>query len=194
MQTFMRIEADLFSAEESGASVRERKLEGNNGADAFAGFDSNLAAVVAHDALNDHHSKPMACFFGGVVGLQDFGEVGFGDPGSGVDELQAQEFVVGGGPNPEFAARLHGFHCVFNDIEKNLFDLSAVTEDSRWCFIHFDVDFKLAIDQLGLLYAQDFFYEFNEVEFVEFRFLRPYGFQEMRDDPIQATDFALTNL
>lgn len=194
MQTFMCIEGILFTAEEAGAAMREGELEGNDGAGAFAGFDADLAAVVAHDALDNHHAESVAVFFRGVVGLEDFGEVGFGNAGTGVDELEGEEFVVEGGADAELPAGLHRFHGVFNDVEKDLLDLTAVAEDGGRGLVDFDIDLEFAVDEFGLLHAEDFFDELEEVDFVEFGFLGTDGFEEMGDDAVEAADFALADL
>lgn len=174
--------------------MREGELEGNDRAGALAGFDSDLSAVVAHNALDDHHAKAVASFFGGVIGLQDFSEVGFSDAGTGVDELEGEEFVVEGGADAELSTRLHGFHGVFGDVEKDLLDLFAVAENGGRGIVDLDVDLELAVHELGLLHAQDFLDEFEEVDFVEFGFLRTDRLEEMGDDAIETGNFTLADL
>ncbi len=174
--------------------MREGELEGNDGAGTLAGFDSDLSAVVAHDALDDHHAEAMAFFFGGIIGLEDFGEVGFGDAGTGVNELEGEEFVVEGGTDAELSTGLHGFHGVFGDVEKDLLDLSAVAENGGRGIVDLDVDLELAVHELSLLHAQDFLDEFEEVDLVEFGFLWADCLEEMGNDAIEAGNFALADL
>lgn len=54
------------------ASVRLGKLQGDGGADIFAGLDRDLAAVFTHDALHNHHAQAVPIFLGGVISLKDF--------------------------------------------------------------------------------------------------------------------------
>src|SRR3954469_5380274 len=52
------------------AAILAGKLQRHDGADAFLALESDLSAVLAHDALHDHQAEAVAAGFRRVVGLK----------------------------------------------------------------------------------------------------------------------------
>lgn len=52
------------------APILPRKLQRDNGAQAFLALESDLPAVISHDSLRDHEPKPVPTRFGRVIRLK----------------------------------------------------------------------------------------------------------------------------
>src|SRR4051812_38712062 len=63
--------AALLIFQHPHAAVLARKLQGDDGGDAFLSFQADLTAVLAHDPLRDHQAEPVPARLGGVIRLEE---------------------------------------------------------------------------------------------------------------------------
>ena len=145
-----------------------RELQADRGADIDLRFDGDLPAVLTEDALHNHHAESVSIFFTGVVGIENLGDVFLGDANSVVDELEGDLFFIGSGEDFQGPATGHSLHGIFYQIEKDLFDLPAVSEDFRDTAVDLNLHFNLSVGEFDFLYTEDFFDQFNEHELVQF--------------------------
>ena len=79
------------------------------------------------------------------------GYVGFSEGGLLTEQVRRKPYTV----------------VLFDEVEKDLFNLPPVSKDIRDFAFDLDFDFYISVCELSFLYAQNVFDEFNELEFIE---------------------------
>src|SRR5256885_14446914 len=81
--------------------------EGEDGADAGAALDVDLAAVVLHDPVHEGEAEPGTGGLGRVEGLEDVREVVAADALAGVGHPEEQPAAAGGHRHPRLPPAGH---------------------------------------------------------------------------------------
>src|SRR6185503_11501743 len=90
--------------------------EGEDGADAGAALDVDLAAMVLHDPVYEGEPETGPGRLGRIEGLEDVPEIVAGDPLAGVGDPEEQAAAGHRHRNPQLAAVGHGLQRVEAEI------------------------------------------------------------------------------
>ena len=174
------------AAEHPDPAVLARELQGDDGPLPLAALDADLAAVEAHDPLDDHEAEAVAARLRRVVGLEEPDQVLLADPRAAVAEEEVDRVVVGARLDQEAPAGLHRLHRVLRDVEEHLLQLVAVGHDGRQRGGGLRLDRDAPVRELPLLELEHLGEHLRQVGFGEVRRAGPYGLQEVGDDPVEA--------
>ena len=110
---------------------RQRDLECGSFAD--LAFDSDVAAVIADNAVTDSEAKPgsFANLFGGEKRIVDFGQMFWRYAYASVAESDDDRIEVRFGGDFQTSALRHGVACVQNQIHENLLQLGCIARRKR---------------------------------------------------------------
>ena len=125
--------------------------------------------MLPHDTLNDHHAQTVALFLGGIVGKENLGDILLCNAHASVGKLHVDIVVVPPGHDPDMVPLMHGFQGIFQDIEKNLFNLICIALDDRILLLDLDLYFQVSILQLHALHLKNLVQYLHQVQFLRVR-------------------------
>ncbi len=169
--------------------VGEGQEDAEAGAGAGFGGDFDLAAVVLDDALGDEEAEAGAFGFGGVVGLEETGNLVGRDAVAGVEEGDREPAVVDGKGDFEGTAVGHGFGGVFDEVEINLLDLKRIELEGGKVGGDVEGDGDAAVLKIGLEKEEGVLEELGGIDGLELGLGGTKGEEELGDDGVEAADF-----
>src|SRR5207249_8696843 len=108
------------------AFVDVRQSNRQSKAFAFAAFDGEFAAVLAHNAAHYQQAKAGPRWFRREIRLKDAAQIFGRHAAAGIDETDENLRVVHVRVNAQDASAFHGFEAVFDHVVKSLFHLTAI--------------------------------------------------------------------
>lgn len=161
----------------------------------WGGFEDNVAAVIAEDALNDHQAHTMAAPFGGGEGLKELTHTVGRDTGSVIVEGDPDHMAVEAEGDREVSAAFHGLEGVTDDIIKGLLDLGGVGPGvgEAWWWGE-DLEGDAAVCDFRFEWGEGGAECVGEGKGLAVGVTGSQGIEELGKDAVEACDFCLSDL
>ena len=177
------------AGEETDGFWASGEMEGDAGADSFAAFDFDFAAVLADDAADDEEAEAGAAFLGGEERLEDVAHVLGGDSGSCVADGDGRFVFIEIAAKSDRSAGRGGLGGVADEVVDRLFDLPAINPHEGKVLAQFEFETNPTVLDFRFEESDRLADQLIEVRGFEFRKARPDGGEELRNDEVEPFDF-----